>query len=399
VGGAVRVSPDGRWLYATAEKSPAESSLHRLPLPRGNWQPVPVEGVSSIASYDLSPDGTEMILLASSRPHERVRLYRAPSNGGAAKPLQFGEGSAAVAWAPKADMLAFVTSVRMQSLYRIQLPIRAGGTIEPERLIASRSVENSPAFSPDGRFLLVSSERSGVSQIYRSDADGNGSVQLTKLFGVTVGSPVWSPDGPRIVFDARVDANPDIWVMDEEGNNPRRVTTEPSEDVTGAWTPDGVSIVFCSNRGGDQQLWLTSPGGGAAVQLTHEGGFGPRLSPDGKFFYYLRSRVAGGLRRIPVGGGREEDLVPTVRDRNWTVTPEGVYIFQTPTGATGLYGTNEPAELLFYDLKTRRLTKTGFSTTRRLGNNGIAVSPDWRRLVFPQLDESGSAIMIVEHFR
>jgi hypothetical protein len=88
-----------------------------------------------------------------------------------------------------------------------------------------------------------------------------------------------------------------------------------------------------------------------------------------------------------------------VRDRNWTVTPEGVYIFQTPTGATGLYGTNEPAELLFYDLKTRRLTKTGFSTTRRLGNNGIAVSPDWRRLVFPQLDESGSAIMIVEHFR
>src|SRR5262249_41274152 len=145
---------------------------------------------------------------------------RAPSNGGAARPLPFGEGGSSIAWSPKGDMLAFVTSVRVQALYRIQLPIRAGATIEPERLIASRSVENSPTFSPDGRFLLVSSERSGVSQIYRSDAEGNGAIQLTKLFGVTVGSPVWSPDGQRIVFDARVDANPDIWVMDGDGNSP-----------------------------------------------------------------------------------------------------------------------------------------------------------------------------------
>jgi hypothetical protein len=125
----------------------------------------------------------------------------------------------------------------------------------------------------------------------------------------------------------------------------------------------------------------------------------PKLSPDGKYFYYLRSRAAGGLRRMPIDGSREEDVLPSVRDRNWVVSEKGIYIFQMGVGATGLYGINQPAELLFYDLRSKRLSKTGFTTPRRIGNNGIAISPDGKHLVYPQLDELGSDIMLVEHFR
>ena len=398
-GGVVRFSRDGKWLYATAEKSTTESSLHRLPVPGTAWQPVKIDGLASIASYDLSPDGSELVLMGRSEPHDRTRAYRAPSAGGTVALLPFGEGGSSIAWARQGNMLAFVSFSRVQALYRIPLPVLAGAAIEPARVVASRSVEGSPAISPDGRFLLVSSERTGASQIFRSDADGNSAVQLTKLFGMTVGSPVWSPDGQRILFDARVSGNPDIWMMDADGNSPHRVTIEPSEDITGAWTPDGASFVFCSNRSGGQQLWRSATGGGMAEQLTKEGGFAPRLSPDGKFYYYLRSRAAGGLRRIPVQGGREEDVVESVKDRNWVVTADGIYIFQMNAGATGLYGSNQPAELLFYDLRTRRLNKTGFTTPHRIGNNGIAVSSDGRSLLFPQLDAAGSVIMLVEQFR
>jgi sugar lactone lactonase YvrE len=219
------------------------------------------------------------------------------------------------------------------------------------------------------------------------------------LFGYTVGSPVWSPDGKRIAFDARVEGNPDIWVMNGDGSQPTRLTTEVSEDVTGAWTPDGNSIVFCSNRTGDLQLWRTPLAGGNATQFTREGGFAPKLSPDGKFFYYLKSRANGQLRRIPVGGGVEETLIPSARDRNWVVTAEGIYVFQMQSGATGFYGINQRAELLFYDFRSKQFKPTGFITPRRIGNNGIAVSPDGKRLVFPQFDELGSDIMLVEHFR
>jgi sugar lactone lactonase YvrE len=172
-----------------------------------------------------------------------------------------------------------------------------------------------------------------------------------------------------------------------------------SEDVTGAWSPDGSSIVFCSNRTGDLQLWRVPASGGGAVQFTREGGFAPKLSPDGKFFYYLKSRANGELRRIPINGGAEEVVVPSVRDRNWALTRDGIYIFHMGSGATGLYGINQPAELLFYDFKTRQLHNTGFTTPRRIGSNGIAVFPDGKRLVFPQFDDLGSNIMLVEHFR
>ena len=399
VGGTVRFSPDGKWLYASAEKSAAETRLHRCAMPCSKWEPVPLEGLVSFAAYDVSPDGSELVLMGRTSLHEPVRPYRASADGGQVKPLPFGKGGSNVAWAKKGNMLAFVSAVRVQALYRIPLPIPAGTAVQAERFISSRFTENSPAFSPDGRWLLVSSDRSGASQIYRSDAEGNGATELTKLFGFTVGSPVWSPDGQQIALDARVEGNPDIWVMNSDGSHPRRLTSEPSEDVTGAWAPDGTSVVFCSNRTGELQLWRAPAGGGPALQVTREGGFAPRLSPDGKFFYYLRSRASGELRRIPVGGGREEELLTSVRDRNWAVTTEGVYIFQMRSGATGLYGVNQQAELLFYDLRSKRVNSTGFTTPRRIGSNGIAVSPDGRHLVYPQLDQLGSNIMLVEQFR
>jgi Tol biopolymer transport system component len=398
LGGTVRFSPDGKWLYASSE-GPTETTMHRCALPDGKWEPVPLKGLISFASFDLSPDGKELILMGRSSLQEGVRPFRSPTGGGTVKPLPFGERGSNVAWAKKGNMLAFVTSVRVQALYRIPIPIPAGAPVQPERWVSSRFTENSPAFSPDGRSLLVSSDRSGAYQIYRFDADGNGAVALTKLFGNTVGSPVWSPNGRQIAFDARLDANPDIWAMNADGSQPHRLTTERPEDITAAWTPDGASVVFCSNRSGDLQLWRVPAEGGAATRFTRDGGFAPRLSADGKYFYYLRSRAAGGLRRVPVGGGTEEDLVPSVRDRNWAVAPDGVYIFQMGAGGTGLYGINQPAGLLFYDLRSRRLTKTAFTTPRRIGNNGATVTPDGKHLLYPQLDELGSNIMLVEHFR
>jgi hypothetical protein len=135
------------------------------------------------------------------------------------------------------------------------------------------------------------------------------------------------------------------------------------------------------------------------VQFTTEGGFAPRLSPDGKYFHYLRSRATGGLRRIPVGGGTEEDLLASILDRTWVATADGIHFFQPEPGATAADGSRQRGELLFYDVRSKRVRKTGFITPRRLGYSGMTISPDGKYLVYPQLDELGSEIMLVEHFR
>ena len=343
----------------------------------------------AVPRMDWSPDGQKIAFATSGD------IYVANADGSRRQRLTTARGlDNGPVWSPDGRRIAFLSS-RGGGIY----VMNADGT-EQRLLTRVRGPEypHGLAWSPNGQEIAFTSGQDGNDEIYVMSADGSRARRLTHN-NVRDSHPVWSPDGQRIAFDARVDGNPDIWVIDQEAKEPRRVTVEPAEDVTGVWTPDGTSIVYCSNRSGDQQLWRIPAGGGPAVQLTHEGGFGPRLSPDGKFFYYLRSRAAGGLRRVPVEGGREEELVASVRDRNWAVTPEGIYIFQASAGATGLYGVNQPAELLFYDLHTRRLNTTGFTSPRRIGNNGIAVSPDGQRLVFPQLDEAGSSIMVVEHFR
>jgi Tol biopolymer transport system component len=402
LGATVKFSPDGKWLYSTAVlKDAGDNGLFRCALPACAWAPVPLAGLSAITSFDISPDGRELILLGRESPQDGVRPHRAPAAGGQAKRLEFGAGASNIVWAKNGDMLAFVASVRVQSQYSIPLPTPPGGQVEPQSFISSSRSENGPAFSPDGRFLLISSERAGAGQyrIYRSNADGSGAVELTRMFAFSVGSQVWSPDGSRILFDARVQGNPDVWIMNADGSQTQRLTDAPSEEVTPAWTPEGTSFLFSSNRTGVLQLWRQPVAGGPAAQFTREGGFAPRLSPDGKYFYYLKSRAAGGLRRIPVDGGREEDVAPTVKDRNWVVTRDGVYVFQMASGSTGFLGINQPADLLFYSFRTKQLVKTGFRTPRRIGNNGVAISPDGTRLIFPQLDEFGSHIMVVEHFR
>jgi Tol biopolymer transport system component len=393
LGDPVRFSPDGNWVYASVQKSSAETTLHRCRFPNGTWEQISLEGIVSFGSFDLSPDGSELILMGRSQSQDVVRPYRVPSSGGKAAALSFGASASDVVWARKGNFLAFVTSVRIQALYRIPVPIPSDAPVKPQRWIESKRTESSPTFSPDGRWLLFSSDRTGVSQIYRSNSDANSVTRLTNLVGLTVGSPAWSPDSQKIAFDARVDANPDIWVMNFDGSGPQRLTSEPSEDVTPAWTPDGTAVVFCSDRTGHQELWRVPAGGGPAVQFTRGGGFAPRVSDDKKHFYYFQSRAAGRLRRIPVGGGPEEEVLTSVIDRSWAVTDGGVYFFRRQTSGI------QRGELLFYDFRSKQLRTTGFVTPRRMGYSGMTLSLDQKILVYPQLDELGSDIMVVDRFR
>jgi Tol biopolymer transport system component len=79
-----------------------------------------------------------------------------------------------------------------------------------------------------------------------ADRDGQHVVQLASFDLGSAGSPRWSPDGSSIVFDGRVEGNADVYVISSDGGKPRRLTTEPSEDIVPNFSRDGQSIYFCS---------------------------------------------------------------------------------------------------------------------------------------------------------
>ena len=58
------------------------------------------------------------------------------------------------------------------------------------------------------------------------------------------GIPAWSPDGKRIAFDSQRSGNGDIYVMDVDGSNIVRLTSDSDVEEWPAWSPDGRSIVY-----------------------------------------------------------------------------------------------------------------------------------------------------------
>ncbi len=89
-------------------------------------------------------------------------------------------------------------------------------------------------------------------------------------------APVLSPDGTKIAFMSRREGNWNIYVVNVDGSNLRRLTEDEADDGLPAWSPDGNAVAFVSNRGGPWAIWAMTPEGLGLRQLfTMEG------SPDG----------------------------------------------------------------------------------------------------------------------
>ena len=81
----------------------------------------------------------------------------------------------------------------------------------PVTFISSTRYDESPQFSPDGKRIAFSSDRSGSGEIWVCDSDGLNAVQLTSLGGPLVTMPRWSPDGEHIAFDSSAEGQFDIY--------------------------------------------------------------------------------------------------------------------------------------------------------------------------------------------
>src|SRR5262249_59416746 len=133
------------------------------------------------------------------------------------------------------------------------------------------------------------------------------------------GAPRWSPDGRQIVYDRGVSGgSKDIYVINAEGGGqPRRLTTDPSDDIVPSWSHDGQWIYFCSKRSGSFQIWKMPASGGPAIQITKQGGFDNVESPDGRFLYYAKGRGVPGIWRVPIQGGAEVPVPDLHRGGYW----------------------------------------------------------------------------------
>ncbi len=122
--------------------------------------------------------------------------------------------------------------------------------------------------------------------------------QITFDSGFTHSQPAWSPAGTRIAFASdRDSAGLDIYLMDPDGANVHRLTSDPHDDAQPTWSPTGDRIAFVSNRSGNLDIYVMDTLGGAAVNLTNDGAtdLAPDWSPDGARIAFHSDRDTTGF--------------------------------------------------------------------------------------------------------
>jgi Tol biopolymer transport system component len=214
------------------------------------------------------------------------------------------------------------------------LPI-TGGKATP--FLKDISFESHPKFSPDGKHLLVISDRSGGENVWRFSLDRKDSLQITKGNTDVFQSAEWTPDGNYVVA-SKGRRNLKLWLFHKDGGGGAQLITKPEtiKTIEPAFGNDGRYVYYSQRTGAwhynaqlpQYQIGLYDRETGEMDTRTNRYGsaFAPTLSPDGKWMVYgTRYNDKTGLILRDLKTGMEKWLAyPVQRDEQESIAPMGV---------------------------------------------------------------------------
>ena len=144
--------------------------------------------------------------------------------------------------------------------------------------------------------IVFHSKRDGGHEIYTMNSDGANPKRITHD-PTSALSPTWSPNGRQIAFHStrgsQVMRESNIWVIEADGTDIRQLTHHPEDDNYPDWSPDSLQIAFDSDRLSKEGEWPTTEiyvidaDGGNIKQVTDLGfASRPRWSPDGEWILF-----------------------------------------------------------------------------------------------------------------
>ncbi len=261
--------------------------------------------------FDSDRDGNSEIYVMDPDGSHQQRLTHTPGTGKDSGGARWSRGAR---WSPDRRKIVFVST--RDGIPEIFVMDADGSNVRRLTQTAGESTmklnrarpdegSSNPAWSPDGSKIVFGSNRDGKREIYVMDADGSNVRRLTHTPGEGTGSgtPDWSPDGKKIAFVSGPKdwTEVEIYVMDADGSHVQRLTNTPGRhNWTPRWSPDGKRIVFRSNRSGDPknenagEIYVMNADGSDVRQLTRYGfaAARPGWSPDGKRIVFTSSHHA-----------------------------------------------------------------------------------------------------------
>ena len=264
---------------------------------------------------------------------------------------------------------------------------RVGGRNPINLTKDSPADDSQPAFSPDGERIAFRSERDGGG-IYLMGATGESLIRVSD-FGY---SPSWSPDGKQLLVGTEKIPQPStrpttsqVWIIDIDTSQRRMVSNGDALQPT--WSPHSVRIAYWSRppKYGQREAIYTIPvSGGAPVAVTNgsTSDVNPVWSPDGKYLYFSSNR-----------GGSVNVWRVAIDERSGTpqAEPEAVTTIGASTAAIHLSFSRDGQRLAYIaQEEIRNLRKVGFDpASAKVTGEATPVTQGSMQLWFPDVSPDG----------
>ncbi|MCG2783726.1 MAG: hypothetical protein L6461_01325 [Anaerolineae bacterium] len=245
-------SPDGRYIAYNVPTDQGSEMLYTM-----NANGTNQKFIYECSDPIWSPDGNS--IACTSYSHSTwYRISIINLNSMKTKTVAKGTWGG-VFWSPDSQKIVYESSQSWSNVSNIFVQ-NITGNENPIQLTNAQSHNYGAEWSPDGNFILFSSDRTGTTQVYIMNADGSHEYALTNGDKPNFGAK-WSPDGTKIIFVSlrhehdlskcpyfQNPCNSEIYIMNADGSKQTRLTNSPGEDSEPVWSPDEKYIAFMSYR-------------------------------------------------------------------------------------------------------------------------------------------------------
>lgn len=234
-------------------------------------------------------------------------------------------------------------------------------------ITGGRTLVLTPRFTPNEQKIVYMSYAKASPKVRTLDIETGKETVIGDFSGMTF-APHYNPKGRDLLISVAQNGNTDIYSIGRSGT--RRLTNNPAIDTSACYSPEGNQIVFSSDRGGAQNLYIMDANGGEAKRITFGSGnySAPVWSPRGDFIAFTKQ--SGGTFHIGVirpDGSGERMITSSYLDESPSWSPNGrviVFTREDRRGNSSLYA----------------IDVTGYNE-RRINTPGNASDPTWSPLL------------------
>lgn len=244
---------------------------------------------------DWSPDGTQLAYVSYKDSNAADAFIQHLASGKVSVLARFKNTNTTPRWCPNGkELLISLSAEGNFEIYRL-----TPGSKNPKRLTFNKAIDEAPDMSPSGNQIAYISDRIGSPQVYLMDVDGTNNRRIS-FIERKCDTPMWSPepvpyasDGVsdyRIAFTGFYSSlQSDIYTVLPDGKSARMLTDGRGDNQNASWSPNARYIAFSSNRSGKHEIYIMSsdpdrllPNGERFFRLTYQPGenLSPAWSPN-----------------------------------------------------------------------------------------------------------------------